>query len=284
MIGTHIDRFLPAVRSLPDSFQLTDDIADRFILDREGAIRVVWVPFEYLPKHPVLAIVGITPGRYQGEIALNTFREGLNEGLGIEEAFRRVKAIASFSGTTMRTNLVAMLDHIGLNHVIGVMTCADIFGAPGEPVHTTSALRYPVFVDGKNYSGSPDLIRTPILRRWVETTLAEETALLPNVLWVPLGRVPALALRHLAAKGMIDGDRILDGLPHPSGANAERVAYFLRRKPRETLSRVTDPDPIDAGLAHLQQQVERLLTQPRLVGDIRAAARAATQHARQKAV
>jgi hypothetical protein len=53
MIGTpHIERFLPIVRSLTDHFKLTDDIADRFTLDREGAIRVVWFPFEYVPKRP----------------------------------------------------------------------------------------------------------------------------------------------------------------------------------------------------------------------------------------
>jgi hypothetical protein len=258
MLGGLIDRFRPVLGRIPGRIEIAEDeTADALTIDQAGTIRVVWVPFEYVPKHPVLAIVGITPGRYQGEIALNTFRDVLNEGLGVEDALRRVKATASFSGP-MRSKLVAMLDHIGLNHVIGVMTCADIFGAPGEPVHTTSAMRYPVFVDGKNYSGSPDIIRTPILRRWVETTLAEEATLLPNVLWVPLGRVPAVALRHLSAKGMIDGIRVLDGLPHPSGANAERVAYFLRRKPREALSRLTNPDPIDSALAHLRQQVDRL--------------------------
>jgi hypothetical protein len=36
----------------------------------------------------------------------------------------------------MRANLVAMLDHIGLNHLIGVTTCAE----NGAPVHTTGRL------------------------------------------------------------------------------------------------------------------------------------------------
>jgi hypothetical protein len=161
----------------------------------------------------------------------------------------------------MRTNLVAMLDHIGLHSALRIPSCADLFAAR-ETVHFTSALRYPVFVNGVNYAGNPDIVRTPILRYWVETTLAEEARLLPEVLWVPLGPVPAIALRHLARLGLIDPGRILEGLPHPSGANAERVAFFLGRKPREALSRVTRPDGIEAALQRLRQQVERLAALP----------------------
>ena len=46
---------------------------------------------------------------------------------------------------------------------------------------------------------------------------------------------PAAALRHLAGLGILDPSHILDGLPHPSGANAERVAYFLGRKAMRVL-------------------------------------------------
>jgi hypothetical protein len=34
-------------------------------------------------------------------------------------------------------------------------------------------------------------------------------------------------------------------LPHPSGANAERIAYFLGNKARESLSIKTNPDLLD---------------------------------------
>jgi hypothetical protein len=226
MIGEFIDRFLPVLRSLPDRIEILGDTADSLIVDKEGAIRVVWVPFEYVPKRPVLALVGITPGRYQGEQALTAFRDALRCGLSIEDALRRVKAVASFSGP-LRANLVAMLDHIGLHAALGMASCADLFGAVGEPVHFTSALRYPVFVNGANYRGTPNMLRTSTLRRWVETALAEEARLLPDVLWIPLGPKPAIALNHLAAQGLINSKRILDGLPHPSVANGERISFFL---------------------------------------------------------
>lgn len=259
VLGTLIDRFLPVVRSLPARIELTGEVAEALTLDQEGPIRVVWVPFEYVPPRPVLALVGITPGRYQGEQALTAFREGLRLNLSIGDALRYVEATASFSGP-MRANLVAMLDHIGVHDALRIASCAALFGSVEEPVHFTSAMRYPVFVNGINYSGSPDIIRTGILRRWVETTLAEEARLLPNVLWVPLGPRPAMALHRLAAQGLIDRNRILDGLPHPSGANAERIAFFLGRKSRDALSRVTRADGIEAALARLRNQVRRLTT------------------------
>ncbi len=57
---------------------------------------------------------------------------------------------------------------------------------------------------------------------------------------------------------MIRRDRILHGLPHPSGANAERVAYFLGRKDRSTLSAKTNGAQIDAAREALLAQMAQL--------------------------
>lgn len=158
----------------------------------------------------------------------------------------------------MRGNLVAILDRVGAQRALGVRTCAELFDPRQELAHLTSALRYPVFVGGANYNGAPDMLRTPVLRRIVETHLAEEARALPRVLWLPLGPKPAAALRHLAGTGIIDRDRILEGLPHPSGANGERVAYFLGRKARTALSDKTRPALIDVARERLAAQLARL--------------------------
>lgn len=184
-------------------------------IEAEGAIRVVWVPFGYIEERARVVLVGITPGRYQAELALSAFRDALAEGFSLDDAFRRVEKTASFSGP-LRTNLVAMLDHIGLQQLLGLETSAHLFRPGGELVHFTSALYFPVFVNGANYSGTPDVLRTPILRYWVDAMLAEEARQLPNAVWIPMGPKPAQALRHLASQGLIDPIKILDGLPHPS--------------------------------------------------------------------
>lgn len=48
-------------------------------------------------------------------------------------------------------------------------------------------------------------------------------------------------------RGLLRHGQVLRGLPHPSGANAERIAYFLGRKPRHKLSTKTRPESLDAG-------------------------------------
>ena len=45
---------------------------------------------------------------------------------------------------------------------------------------------------------------------------------------------------------------------HPSGANAERIAYFLGRKSRDQLSVKTNPDKIDAARTALLRQIAGL--------------------------
>lgn len=174
------------------------------------------------------------------------------------DALRAAKLTASFSGGAMRANLVCMLNQVGVARLLGLRSSAELFTPGGELVHLTSALRYPVFVGGKNYNGTPDMIRTPLLRRMVETHLAEEAHLLPRALWLPLGPKPAQALRHLARMGLLDPARILDGLPHPSGANGERVAVFLGRKAPEAASAQTDGPALVAARARLIAQVAKL--------------------------
>jgi hypothetical protein len=236
---------------------LAGSLLSDLTLDRSGPLSVVYAPFDFIPSDADLVIVGITPGRVQAENALQAARQALRAGTSHEEAARFAKLTGSFSGP-LRSNLVAMLDHIGLHHALGVHSAGHLFDAAGQRVHFTSALRYPVFVDGTNYNGAPDMIRTPVLRHMVETWLAEEARALPNALWLSLGPKPAAALQHLASRGVSARDRVLDGLPHPSGANAERIGYFLERKPREALSRQTRPEPIDRARTLLRAQVSAL--------------------------
>lgn len=141
----------------------------------------------------------------------------------------------------MRTNLIRMMDAVGIARALGLTSTAGLWAGDSHLVHFTSALRYPVLVDGKNWSGTPDMIRTPKLREWLLTWTGAELNELPNCLIVPLGPKVAAAMHHLAAAGLIEANRIMDGMPHPSGANQERVACFLGDKPAEMCSSKTNP-------------------------------------------
>jgi hypothetical protein len=99
------------------------------------------------------------------------------------------------------------------------------------------------------------MIRTPMLRAMIETLLADEARRLPDALWLPLGPKPVAALNHLATIGILDPAKILPALPHPSGANAERISYFLGRKARAALSIKTLPGPIDEARENLRARI-----------------------------
>jgi len=227
------------------------------IMAQEGDLRVAYAPFDHVNRSARLVIVGITPGETQAVAAIKAYRSAMAAGLDDKEALLRAKSHASFSGA-MRSNLVAMLDAIGVADFFDLKTSGQLFENGSRQVHFTSALRYPVFRDGKNYNGMPNMLKTPVLRRMVDTYLAEEVRQLPEALWLPLGPKADEALGHLVQSGMLNRDRVLSGMPHPSGANAERVAVFLGRKPAEEASRQTNGAALRAGYDRLTAQISKL--------------------------
>lgn len=224
---------------------------------RGKSIDIAYAPFDHINDNAEIVIVGITPGRQQMANALQECRRQLHSGATQEDALAAAKVYASFSGP-MRTNLVAMLDDIGVARHLGVESTSELWGSAASKVHFTSALRYPVFVAGENYSGAPSMLRVPMLRQQLETWLADEMRRLPNALFVPLGPKVGEALTYLAPKAGVGEHRVLAGLPHPSGASAERIAYFLGRKSRETLSVKTNADKLDAARIALRAQMQKI--------------------------
>lgn len=246
---------LPRFASIISAASLTDINSDPSLggaltLEEQGSLSVVYAPFDYVNTAAKLVLVGITPGRQQATNALAEVRRQVMLGNSLDAAAKAAKELASFSGS-MRSSLIGMLDYIQLAPKLGLTSCAALFGAGAGLVHYTSALRYPVYVDGQNYSGNPPIARHPLLASQVCTYLAEEARLLPNAVWIPLGPAPTLALGMLANQGVIQASRTLAGLPHPSGANAERIAYFLGRKSASDLSAKTNAATIDAARTQL---------------------------------
>ena len=257
-VSDFASRFAPVIAAHRTGAFLAGDMLAALTLHVAGPLSIAWAPFDYVPVTARLVVVGITPGRQQAENALSAFRDALAAGATPEEASRRAKFTGAFSGP-MRDNLIAMLDHVGAQRALGVASCATLFDPNRNLLHLTSALRHPVFVAGENYNGAPDMLRTSVLRTMVETHLVAEARALPTALWLPLGSKPSAALRHLVSLGVLDADRVLGGLPHPSGANGERIAYFLGRKLRAALSPKTLPEPLDRACDALRARLSQLV-------------------------
>jgi hypothetical protein len=70
--------------------------------------------------------------------------------------------------------------------------------------------------------------------------------------------VPTKVMQWLTDEGHFRPEQVLAGLPHPSGANAERIAYFLGRKEASRLSAKTNGAALDAARTALVGKVMRL--------------------------
>jgi hypothetical protein len=253
------NRFAPIIRSLnADELAGSQGLDEKLKLAGDGNIRVCYVPFEYINPDARIVIVGITPGRTQLVNAIKEARRLLELGANANDVLVASKQTGAFSGP-MRPNLTNLLDSVGLNRWLDIPSCKDLFGSSAHLVHSTSILRNPVFVNGDNYNGTPNMTRHPFLREQLLTYFAEDAKVLRSAVFIPLGDKVAEALRFAADNGLLDHSRILDGLPHPSGANAERIAYFLGNKKRTALSAKTDPNKLDHAKRTL---VEKVLTLP----------------------
>jgi hypothetical protein len=229
----------------PDTVGAPAQIPPAWLLARSGAVTAHYIPFDYVNLEARVVLVGISPGFVQWKNAVREARRQMLAGAGDFDALRAAKYTGAFSGA-IRPNLVTLLDHIGLQRWLGIASCATLFSKDARLMHVTGVLRQPIFVDGKNYNGaSPNMLTHPLLQEQMLDYFAVEAAQLAYAVFVPMGPKVGLALAWLARRGVLPEERILQGLPHPSGANMERIAYFLGRKEKAALSSRTNGDQID---------------------------------------
>jgi hypothetical protein len=167
--------------------------------------------------------VGLTPGRRQLAVAMEVAREKrtLDPDVLAVELRRRV----AFAGQ-MRTNLVRMLDDLGLPKHLQIRSTSDLFDSAQGRLFATSALLYPVFRRGRNYSGDPTILREPLFIDMLESLLGPTLQRMPKAMIIPFGKWAEAAVLYVAERGFVDPARVLKGLPHPSGANVGRPALF----------------------------------------------------------
>jgi hypothetical protein len=221
-------RFAPRIAALPDRERYTraDLLTPEFLLEQDSRLAIYYAPFDYINPQAKVALVGITPGFRQMEIALRESRAALLRGTPIPEIVARVKYQASFAGP-IRTFLIAMLDGIGLPHALGIPTCAALYADRADLLQTSAVVRHPVFVGGKDWTGhTPPVRSNPLLRRYLTDVMLPELHAVPDALLISLGKCASDALATHIATGTLDPARCLIGLPHPSGANGHRFTQY----------------------------------------------------------
>ncbi|QBP40177.1 hypothetical protein [Paenisporosarcina antarctica] len=220
------------IQSIPVPFDDDALINDQFLLEKDDKkkLEIYYAPFEYVNENAKVVIVGITPGLHQMKKSYSTVLNVMDQQISDEEILHEVKKNSSFEGP-MRKNLIQMLDELGLNHYLGLSSSSELFGAASHMVQTMSVLPYPVFYNGKNYSGStPDILKTEVLKRHIIDYTAGEINKLNDPLIIPLGVNVSKVLMYLADNGYITKESILIGFPHSSGANGNRHKQFATHK------------------------------------------------------
>lgn len=229
-----LKHFLPYIQQLPDPNQLekNDVMGSNFLMKRSGNLEMFYAPHnEYINQHAKIVIVGITPGWTQMKTAFQQAKTGVQQRDSDEELMKRCKRAAGFAGI-MRKNLIEMLDACGVNAALQLGSCNQLFDQYHHLLHTTSVIKYPVFIKGKNYTGYiPKIEQSPILKKYAYQVFPEGIEKIKNdYLLVPLGKVVTEVINKLVDQGRVAERRCLFGFPHPSGANGHRKKQFEKEK------------------------------------------------------
>jgi len=228
---TQIEKYKSFIESLPPGSLSKEQLfVKQLLLHEEHDMSIYYVPYEYVNTAAKVMIIGITPGFTQMEVAIRSAREDLANGVSYDLIDQRAKKLASFAGS-MRKNLIDMLDQIELPAALGIKSSELLFYELRDLLHTTSAIRYPVFIKGKNYTGhSPVILKSKTLYHYAESIFLPELLAVKDALVIPLGKSVSDVVKHFADKGWIDKKRCLFEMPHPSGANGHRKSQFEQNK------------------------------------------------------
>lgn len=227
-----------AIKRLPlkDKYTKEELLINDFLIEKEGNIEIYYAPHnEYINKKARAFIVGITPGFNQMSTAIATARKEFEINADIKGIQYKCKVAGRFSGS-LRKNIISMLNELELNKTLGIYDCSEMFGEKDYLLHTVSLIPYSVFVKKANYTGhTPKLIKSDFLMKYVYDNFISEIKSLDdfeNMLLIPLGKAVEEVLFKLKDEGIISERQILNGFPHPSGANVNRVPQLKENKER----------------------------------------------------
>jgi hypothetical protein len=202
--------------------------------ETEGEFGQFYAPFDWINDSADIVLIGITPGKRQAKSSLKSLRTALIAGKSTEEAARIAKQAASFEGD-MRDIAAQLMNRFDLHKLFRLADVAELFGTASHRAHYTSLLRYPVLhwqtklkkdktrtTGWFDYSGGDSAFTTDMLLRSIAEDFEPEIATFKDAWLVPFGPVPALALEKMADRGLVDPDRILPGVNHPSGTQWNR--------------------------------------------------------------
>jgi hypothetical protein len=226
-------------------------------LSSQGRYELFYTPFEAVNRFARLVIVGITPGPTQIRISYESVQELLRKGLPDDQVLAGAKSAGGFGGSSMRPNLLRMLNHFGFAKLLGIPDVEALWGASSDLLHSTSVVPHGAFKNGAMFAGSfAEVLGSPALRKsFEEDFIASLPGLSPDALYVALGPTPLAALDWCAANGLVRSQQVLGAFAHASSQSGSQVAVYLGEKRPEDLKL---RDPVRSRLDFLLSAAQRL--------------------------
>jgi hypothetical protein len=243
----------------------------RFFPEVQDEFGQFYAPFDWVNEDADIVLIGITPGRKQAKTALKSLKASLRQGLHVDHAARIAKQAASFEGD-MRDIAARLMNRFRLQQLFGLDDSADLFGKASHRAHYTSLLRYPILhwqtkkkngrkvTDWFDYGGGDKAFSVDLLTRSIREHFEPEIMGFKKAWLVPFGPTPARALEAMVARGLIDPDRVLPGINHPSATQWNRHNCQLNiSDDHSTCGRNVGCETIRRRSANLESIVSRLL-------------------------
>jgi hypothetical protein len=233
MIKLNIQKYIKAIENLPNKkmFVLSDLLSNDFLVEEDENLSIFYAPFDFINKNAKIIIIGITPGFTQMEIAIRNTKNNLLLGKSFNSITKHIKENVAFAGQ-MRNNMITMFDDLGLNKLLDLKSCNLLFDKKYAGLtHMTSVIRYPVFRNGKDYTGhSPEILKSNMLKKYVQNIFLNELKCIKYSIIIPLGSAVSNVLKWISEEYYNINDKCLFDFPHPSGANGHRIKKFIQKK------------------------------------------------------
>lgn len=218
-------RFRPIMESMNT---LDKDNMESLLLDQEvqnGLKEYYCAHTDYMDPKAKVVFIGICPGFEQMKLSFDLVK---HHQLSCEQdVLRQAKVQARFGGS-MRKNLIDLANQTDLASYLGVKSVQDLFDPDCHLMDNTALLPYPIFRNGKNYTGhTPKIDRSLMLKTICETQLQKIKETYPNAIFIPLGKAVD---EQVSQANILPEEKIIHGFPHPSGANGHRFKQLEQNR------------------------------------------------------
>lgn len=210
-------RFRPIMEAMDI---LDKDNMESLLLDQDpqnGLKEYYCAHTDYMDSEAKVVFIGICPGFEQMKLSFELVKH--HQSSPDQDVLRQAKVKARFGGS-MRKNLIDLANQTDLASYLGVESAQDLFDPDCHLMDNTALLPYPIFRNGKNYTGhAPKIDRSGMLKTICEAQLQKIKETYPNAVFIPLGKAVD---EQLSQANILPEEKIIHGFPHPSGANGHR--------------------------------------------------------------